>query len=67
MSSVAKALLEDIAVPRMGVRMMLASAYEGNDGSERILKKLGFEVIETSVVMKGAKRPSTVFKWMDEQ
>jgi hypothetical protein len=65
MSAVAKALLEDIAIPRMGVRTMLASAYEGNDGSERILKKLGFTVIETSVsVMKKEKCPSTVFKWV---
>jgi RimJ/RimL family protein N-acetyltransferase len=67
MTAVAKALLEDIAIPRMGVRTMLASAYEGNDGSERILKKLGFEVIETSVVIKGAKRPETVFKWVYEK
>jgi RimJ/RimL family protein N-acetyltransferase len=64
MSAVAKALFEDIAIPRMGMRTILAAVHEGNDGSEKVLKKLGFEVLDTGVVIKGGKRPVTVLKWV---
>jgi RimJ/RimL family protein N-acetyltransferase len=47
MSDAVNTLLHEWAIPRMGVRKMLGTAFEGNVGSARVLQNAGMKYRET--------------------
>ncbi|RDB29408.1 hypothetical protein Hypma_015951 [Hypsizygus marmoreus] len=66
MTDVLETLLWDWAVPRMGVRRICASAFEGNHGSIRVFERNGFTVtktVENWAVVKGRMRNLHVVEW----
>ncbi|KAF5392532.1 hypothetical protein D9757_002311 [Collybiopsis confluens] len=70
MSSAFKAVLEKWAIPRMGVRRMLASAYRDNIGSQNVLKKNGFvfrEIFEKHIEARNQLHDVCVFDWRLEE
>jgi len=66
MSDVLDTVLWDWAVPRMGVRQIVSSAFEGNPGSLRVFEKNGFvwkRLIEKHVETRGRWRNLNVMEW----
>jgi len=66
MTDVLQTLLWEWAVPRMGVRYILSSAFEGNEGSVRVFHKNGFvrtRVIENHIQTRGQWRNLNVVEW----
>ncbi|KAK0481810.1 hypothetical protein IW261DRAFT_1583758 [Armillaria novae-zelandiae] len=55
MTDVYATLLESWAIPRMGVRRMIGTAFEGNQGSVRVFEKNGFVMKRTIPNYKEAK------------
>ncbi|KAJ7028543.1 acyl-CoA N-acyltransferase [Mycena alexandri] len=47
MSDVIQTIIQKWAIPRMGVRRMVVTVFEGNAGSVRVLEKNGFTFRET--------------------
>lgn len=59
-------LMNEWAIPRMGVRKVLGTAFVGNIGSARVFEKNGFkhrETIENLKEVKGIVRGLKVFEW----
>lgn len=66
MSDVFGTLLNDWAIPRMGVRRMLVLAFEGNIGSVKVFEKNGFtqtRIVKDHLEAKGEMRSSHVLEW----
>lgn len=59
-------LLHQWAIPRMGVRHILVTAFEGNKGSVKVLEKNGFTLTRTVKdhnEARGKKRTIHVLEW----
>ncbi|SJL06087.1 uncharacterized protein ARMOST_09423 [Armillaria ostoyae] len=66
MTDVYATLLESWAIPRMGVRRMIGTAFEGNQGSVRVFEKNGFvmrKTIPNYLEAKGVMRSLHVLDW----
>ncbi|GLB35769.1 putative acetyltransferase (GNAT) domain containing protein [Lyophyllum shimeji] len=66
MTDALQTLLWEWAVPRMGVRYIVASAFEGNEGSLGVFRKNGFvqtRIIENHIETRGQWRNLTVMEW----
>ncbi|KAG5716468.1 hypothetical protein E4T56_gene15102 [Termitomyces sp. T112] len=66
MTDALQTLLWDWAVPRMGVRHIIASAFEGNTGSLRVFQKNGFvssRFFENHIQTRGQWRNLHVLEW----
>ncbi|KAF8973492.1 acyl-CoA N-acyltransferase [Flammula alnicola] len=66
MTDAVDTLVHDWAVPRMGVRRILSSAFVGNHGSVKVFEKNGFTLvrtIENHSVVRGKMRGMHVFEW----
>ncbi|KAJ3789957.1 acyl-CoA N-acyltransferase [Lentinula aff. detonsa] len=64
MTSAFKAILEQWAIPRMGIRRMIGETYAENFGSQRVLEKNGFvfrEIVKEHLEAKGKKHDICVF------
>ncbi|CAA7268035.1 unnamed protein product [Cyclocybe aegerita] len=69
MTDVIRTLLNDWAVPRMGVRHVWATAFTGNEGSVKVFLKNGFKLVtthENHVVVKGKMRGLHLLEWQYE-
>ncbi|KAK7063721.1 N-acetyltransferase domain-containing protein [Favolaschia claudopus] len=70
MSDAFKTVLQQWAIPRMGVRRMAVTALDGNKGSVRVFEKLGFkfrETIQDALDVRGTKRGVHVLDWRLEE
>ncbi|KAK7026197.1 hypothetical protein R3P38DRAFT_3192638 [Favolaschia claudopus] len=70
MSDAFKTVLQQWAIPRMGVRRMAVTALDGNKGSVRVFEKHGFklrETIEDALDVRGTKRGVHVLDWRLEE
>ena len=47
MSAVVKALVYEWGVPRMGIRRIVEIVFSGNVGSQRVLEKSGFQLVNS--------------------
>lgn len=59
-------LLHEWAIPRMGVRRILAAAFTGNDGSVKVFERNGFKLVRTieeHAIVKGRMRGVHVLEW----
>ncbi|KAF6754327.1 hypothetical protein DFP72DRAFT_1010015 [Ephemerocybe angulata] len=59
-------VLHDWAIPRMGVRRLLAFPLEGNHGAVKLFLKSGFEFLfgcSDSSVLRGIRRRVNVLEW----
>lgn len=59
-------LLHEWAIPRMGVKKMIGTAFSGNEASVRVLEKSGFkfrETIKDHVHVKGHLRSVHILDW----
>lgn len=66
MSDAFATVLHSWVIPRMGVRRMIGSALQGNQGSVRVFEKNGFvlrETLENHVEVKGELRGVHVLQW----
>lgn len=66
MTDALQTLLWEWAVPRMGVRYILSSAFEGNEGSVGVFRKNGFvqtRMIEKHIQTRGQWRNLNVMEW----
>ncbi|KAG6851338.1 hypothetical protein H0H93_005736 [Arthromyces matolae] len=66
MTDAVRTLMQDWAIPRMGVRHVMGSAFEGNRGSLRVFEKNEFletRFIENHVELKGRWRNLHVVEW----
>ncbi|KAJ6486066.1 hypothetical protein C8R47DRAFT_980007, partial [Mycena vitilis] len=67
MSDAFGTLLRQWAIPRMGVRRMVVSAFKGNQGSVRVIEKNGFKfrskTIDDALEVRGTKRGVHVLEW----
>ncbi|KAJ7146318.1 acyl-CoA N-acyltransferase [Mycena epipterygia] len=66
MSDAFQTLLRKWGIPRMGVRRMVVTALEGNEGSVGVFKKNGFrfrKTIEDALEVRGTMRGVHVLEW----
>ncbi|KAF5385307.1 hypothetical protein D9615_001177 [Tricholomella constricta] len=66
MTDALRTLLWDWAVPRMGVRHIISSTFEGNEGSVKVLQRNGFvrtRLIKNHVQTRGQWRNLNVMEW----
>jgi len=66
MTDALETLLLDWAVPRMDVHYIRAAAFEGNQGSVRVLAKNGFVMtttLDNFMVHRGRMRGLHVMEW----
>jgi len=67
MTDAVNTVLHDWAIPRMNVRHMLVSAFEGNDGSVKVFLKNGFKMKATykdHYEVKGKMRGLDFLEWI---
>lgn len=64
MTAVVRTLLNEWAVPRMGVRRVRVETYVGNIGSRRVFEKLGF-IYETTTPMHKVMNSGRLVEGMD--
>lgn len=65
MTSAFNAILKEWAIPRMGMRRMVAITNPNNHGSQKVMKKTGFvfrEMLEKHIEGKGKKHDIYVFE-----
>ncbi len=70
MTVLIQTIIEKWAIPRMGVRKIVATVFKGNDASINVLKKNGFTLIQTledwveiQASKGGGKAGLHVLKW----
>jgi RimJ/RimL family protein N-acetyltransferase len=66
MTTVLQTLLGQWVIRRMGVRKMRLAVFKGNEGSVRMFKKNGFEIVESiegAIAVRGELRGVDVLEW----